>query len=229
MWYLLIIIASFGCVSLCRKGYLDYVKYAVRTNVHLDVPMKESPFIQDVKIPNLSFCGYKTIKNSLYHNDRMAQQFAMKILTAYIPSSTNAAQWMNDFVLAHGSKRRRRRQFVPDQDEKPAEPFDFQAFVKGDNLYNEFIEMASKIWTNCRVMTLQCSQKGLSFPCIAPSNPIMFSDSYTDDGLCFMFEHDREWVKNVSTEISLHHSKLFMKPRPHDLVVVTRTLTKANV
>uniref|UniRef100_A0A915IBF4 Uncharacterized protein n=1 Tax=Romanomermis culicivorax TaxID=13658 RepID=A0A915IBF4_ROMCU len=84
-----------------------------------------------------------------------------------------------------------------DMEDKPAETIDFQAFVKAENLYNEFLEMATRIFTSHHDMVLQCSWKGLNFPCNATSSPIMLSASYTDAGLCFMFQHDPEWRFSV--------------------------------
>uniref|UniRef100_A0A915HQ79 Uncharacterized protein n=1 Tax=Romanomermis culicivorax TaxID=13658 RepID=A0A915HQ79_ROMCU len=66
-------------------------------------------------------------------------------------------------------------------------------------------------------MLLQCFWKGVSFPCNASSKPIMFSDSYTDNGLCFTFEYDPEWIQNMSTKLDLSRRKSFTKSRPHDL------------
>uniref|UniRef100_A0A915IGM2 Uncharacterized protein n=1 Tax=Romanomermis culicivorax TaxID=13658 RepID=A0A915IGM2_ROMCU len=210
MWYFLTVIALIGCISLCRKGYLEYVEYSVRTNVHLNVPIKSSSMMENIRIPNLSFCQYKTIKTNVYHNDQLAREFALKMVSAYAPHN-NETQY-----------RKGREKYCPpaDVNEKPAELIDFQAFVKADNLYNELIEVASKIWTSRRDMVLQCSWKGLNFPCNASSNPVMLTDSYTDDGLCFTFEHNVEWIRNISNDISISLLKSFKKSRPHDLSLI---------
>uniref|UniRef100_A0A915HQ73 Uncharacterized protein n=1 Tax=Romanomermis culicivorax TaxID=13658 RepID=A0A915HQ73_ROMCU len=159
------------------------------------------------------FVGHslKTIKKNVYHNDRLARDFALKILTALIPPNTNAAQF-----------KRKNDKYCPptNMEDKPAEPIDFQAFIKAENLYNEFLEMATKIFTSHHDMVLQCSWKGLNFPCNAPSSPTMLSASYTDDGLCFMFQHDPEWVQKKSTEINLSWRKSFIKSRPHELSLI---------
>uniref|UniRef100_A0A915I2J7 Uncharacterized protein n=1 Tax=Romanomermis culicivorax TaxID=13658 RepID=A0A915I2J7_ROMCU len=53
--------------------------------------------------------------------------------------------------------RKKNDKYCPptNMEDKPAELIDFQAFIKAENLYNEFLEMATKIFISHHDMVLQ--------------------------------------------------------------------------
>uniref|UniRef100_A0A915K924 Uncharacterized protein n=1 Tax=Romanomermis culicivorax TaxID=13658 RepID=A0A915K924_ROMCU len=108
----------------------------------------------------------------------------------------------------------------PEQNEDQLISIDIQAAMGGTNVYHAVLDIAAKTYTSRRDFLLKCFWQGVSFRCNTPDDPIMFSDAFTDDGLCFSFTYDSAYVQNLSEKLQFANSRGLWKVKTADLTIL---------